>query len=492
MRLLSLASLITMALIVPVQFYQPALGQAVDLTPRALIASPQQCPLLSSLSQDSIGSAAPVVSPIALSHSVGQTADKAAITPASATLGSGVLETLSPQAPSVGQAPQTEVTQVTDGSDQAPQLHGAGDITPTPQAVSTPPSSWPANQSVIATLYRSARESLQRNFGMPGYYPPISAPIARSAPPAPLDPVFPSTEFIGTDSQAPMGVNDNNGAQYPLELMLWKACPLLAKYRIRAYGWLNPGYNYGTSRHSNFPMSYIVAARQLHWDQIVMRFERVPDTVQHERKDWGFRFTSLYGEDYRFTLAKGWVSNQLLKYNYLTGWDPCECFGLLYVPKLFGKKIFDGCMIRCGRYISCPDIEAQLAPDNYLFTHSLMFTVDTYTQTGVQTWFQLNKYWNAMIGFHAGSDNAPWTNSAVPTAQFLVRWTSRTNKNSVYLGINDLNALPFRNPIPGTKGKDNLQQVNINFTHIFNKRCHTVTEWYYLWTRNAVRRWYRQ
>jgi hypothetical protein len=392
------------------------------------------------------------------------------ISPAATDIGAG--------APKIGQAGDT--------SGQAPQLRGTDDATPIPQAVSTPPLSSAGKPTVIGTVIRNAKEILERNFSMPGYNPPITPPLPRRAPPAPLDPVFPSTEFIGTNAQAPMGVNDNNGAYYPLEKMLWKECPILAKLRIRAYGWINPGYNYGTSHHSNYPMSYIVAARQLHWDQIVMRFERVPDTVQQRHMDWGFRFTSLYGEDYRFTLSKGWLSNQLLKYNYLTGWDPCECFGLLYVPKIGKVKIFDGLSIRVGRYISCPDIEAQLAPDNYLFTHSLMFTVDTYTQTGIQTWFQLNKYWNAMIGFHGGADTAPWTNSTVPTAQFLVRWASRTNKNSVYMGINDLNGLPFRNPIPGYKGKDNLQQVNINFTHIFNRRCHTVTEWYYLWTRNAV------
>ena len=121
-----------------------------------------------------------------------------------------------------------------------------------------------------------------------------------------------------------------------------------------------------------------------------------------------------------------------------------------------------------------------------------MFTFDTYTQTGIQSWIQLNKYWNVMLGFHSGADTAPWTNSTVPTAQFLVRWVFyATNKDSVYGGINDLNGLPFQNPLnytpPGSQGKDNLQQVNLNWTHVFNRRFHTVTEWYYLWTRDALR-----
>ncbi len=362
---------------------------------------------------------------------------------------------------------------------------------PVPPAASavTPPQ--PVSRSPIGAIGHGFTQLLERDFSMPGYTPPSSPPLPRRAPPAPLDPVFPSSEFLGTDAQAPMGVNDSNYAQYPLEQFLWKYCPILKKNRIRIYGWLNPGLNYGTSRNSNFPMSYIVAARSLHWDQVVLRFERVPDTVQKEHPDWGFRFTSLYGEDYRFTTAKGWVSTQLLKDNNLTGWDPCELFSELYVPKLFGLKLFDGVQFRVGRYISCPDIEAQLAPDNYLFTHSLMFTFDTYTQTGIQAWIQLNKYWNVMFGFHGGADTAPWTNSTVPTGQCLIRWVSASNKDSIYGGVNDINGLPFQNPLnynpPGSQGKDNLQQVNVNWTHVFNRRVHTVTEWYYLWTWDALR-----
>jgi hypothetical protein len=30
-------------------------------------------------------------------------------------------------------------------------------------------------------------------------------------------------------------------------------------------------------------------------DQAILRFERVPDSVQTDRMDWGFRFTHLQG-----------------------------------------------------------------------------------------------------------------------------------------------------------------------------------------------------
>lgn len=392
-------------------------------------------------------------------------------------------------APSAGSLPAMAavppVITLDSSADSPPPVNSSVAATPS----SVRPSVTPTTKR--SGICRGFTQLLERNFSMPGYTPPVIAPLPRRAPPAALDPVFPSTEFLGTNGQGPMGVNDACFAQYPLEQYLWARCPMLRKHRIRLYGWLSPGLNYGTSKFSNFPMSYIVAARRVHWDQIVMRAERVPDTVQQEHPDWGFRLTSLYGQDYRFTTSKGWVSGQLLTRNNLTGWDPVECYGLLYVPKVFGKKIFDGVSFRVGRYVSCPDIEAQLAPDNYLLTHSLMFTFDQYTQTGIQAWFQINKYWNVMFGFNGGGDTAPWTNSTVPTGQCLVRWVSKSNKDSLYGGINTINGLGFRNALnynpPGSQGKDNLQQANLNWTHVFNRRFHMATEFYYLWTYNAVR-----
>jgi hypothetical protein len=39
--------------------------------------------------------------------------------------------------------------------------------------------------------------------------------------------------------------------------------------------------------------------------------------------------------------------------------------------------------IRIGRFISLPDIEAQLAPDNYMFSHSVLYGYDPYTQMDI-------------------------------------------------------------------------------------------------------------
>ena len=132
------------------------------------------------------------------------------------------------------------------------------------------------------------------------------------------------------------------------------------KTGVQIYGWLNAGANVSTSKgggYSNFPEAY--AERQgFELDQEVLYIERQPDTVQTDHVDWGFRISLLYGLDYRFTTSNGFVSNQLLGKNQENGFDAPMFYFDLYVP-----QVAQGMDIRVGRYISLPDIEAQLAPE---------------------------------------------------------------------------------------------------------------------------------
>jgi hypothetical protein len=313
--------------------------------------------------------------------------------------------------------------------------------------------------------------------------------------PAPLDPVFPSQEWVG---QPIIGAPDTDGV-YPLEKAIYKECPALKKARIKIYGWANPGWDHSSSNHSNIPLSYAIVPNRLEMEQLILRIERTPDTVQTEHMDWGFRYTNLFGIDYRWTTAQGWypASNELLSRNMLYGYDPVECWGEVYFP-----KVAQGMMIKFGRYISPPDIEAQLSPDNYLWTHSIMFTYDCYTHTGIQSTIRLNDQWMVQTGIHAGADMAPWAPGALPTLECYLRWVSKSNNDSIFGGIDSLNNGRFRlarqtllaeqtakffgttpAPIPA---HDNLQQFNITWGHRFSRRIHTQTEAYYLYTFDAL------
>lgn len=305
----------------------------------------------------------------------------------------------------------------------------------------------------------------------------------RRALPAPFpSPPFPSAEYQGYPL---IGVPPDDTA-WPLTKSIYDDTSWgdkMKALRIRPYGWFNVSGNLSNCRHSNTPDSYWIVPNSLILDQFVFRLERQVDSVQTDHMDWGFRSTYLYGVDYRFMTAGGWTSYQLLKYNKLYGYDFTEQYFDVYFP-----KVSQGMIVRIGRWIACPDIETQFAPDNYIGTHSLLFTFDTYTQTGIMATVMLNKNWTVQACIHCGTDMAPWYPGALPTGMFGVRWVSDSNNDSVYLVLNSINAAKFRRfKYHGEKaGHDNFNYLVGTWQHKFNDAIHTKTESYFMWQRNAV------
>lgn len=258
---------------------------------------------------------------------------------------------------------------------------------------------------------------------------------------------------------------------------------LLERNRIQAYGWVNASMNLSQSHDSNMPTSYWIAANRPMLDQALLRVERQVDSAQTDHVDWGFRSTFLYGTDYRYMTAGGWTSDQLLLHNNLYGFDATEQYLDVYTPDLGA-----GTIVRVGRWIACPDIETQFAPDNFMGTHSLLFTFDTYTQTGVMITTMLDRQWSVQAGIHAGTDMAPWYEGAVPTGMAGVRWVSLDNGDSVYLVLNAINDAKFqRFTVNGQpSGHDNFNYLVGTWQHKIDDRIQTRTESYFMWQRDAV------
>jgi hypothetical protein len=312
---------------------------------------------------------------------------------------------------------------------------------------------------------------------------PQEAPgSTRRALDAPFDsPPFPGGEWQGFPM---IGVPPGDSV-YPLMDAIYKTSAgcWFKENRIKIYGWLNASANLSTSKNSNTPDSYWIVPNSVQLDQAIVRIEREVDSAQTDHVDWGFRSTFLVGMDYRYMTAGGWFSDQLLEHNNLYGFDPTEQFISVYIP-----KVASGMIINVGRWIACPDIETQFGPDNYMGTHSLLFTVDTYTQTGVMASVMLNKQWMIQAGIHAGTDMAPWYPGAVPTGMLGVRWVSCSNKDSVYLVLNAINGAEFRRfEVDGQPaGHDNFNYLVGTWQHKFNDDIHTKTEGYFMWQKDAV------
>jgi len=306
---------------------------------------------------------------------------------------------------------------------------------------------------------------------------PAAAPTYRGYPPPESNPPYPFSVWpIG----GTVWIGYNNATQYPLTTALqtgphgewWK------KANIQIYGWANAGMNLSSSnqsvggKYANAPMAYNQIPNSIQLDQLTLYVERTPDTVQKDHFDWGFRLTQLYGLDYRFTTADGYLSQQLLHtkpdgtLGNQYGYDPVMFYIDLYFP-----HVADGMVLRLGRYISLPDIEAQLAPNNYTYTHSLTYTYDCYTQTGANASIKLNNHWTVQAGLSPGCDTAAWKPSAQWTGNACGQYTWSAGGDEIYLCANSINR--------GNYAYNNLAAYYATWYHKINEKWHTDTEsWY--------------
>lgn len=302
--------------------------------------------------------------------------------------------------------------------------------------------------------------------------------------PAPVDgPPFPFSDW-------PMGGTVTIGAPWtqsgPLMQAIWsgKHGEGWKKSGVQIYGWFNGGCNWSTSRgsgYANLPTAYAEKPNTCEPDQEVVYIEKQPDTVQTDHFDWGFRLASLWGIDYRFTTAKGIFSQQLLgrvnangSPGKIYGYDPVMFYADLYFP-----WVAQGMNVRIGRYISLPDIEAQLAPNNYTYTHSLTYTYDCYTQTGINTTTRINNHWTVQLGVSAGCEAAPWTkHDGKLTFNACATYTWNHGRDQMYPCLNAYNS--------GKYSYNNLQAIYNTWYHKFgNSSWHMATEYWYMWEKNV-------
>ncbi len=266
---------------------------------------------------------------------------------------------------------------------------------------------------------------------------------------------------------------------------------------FQIYGWVDPGMNISSNTQrpaGNAPIAYAYTPNTVQLDQAVLYVDRFPDTVQTDHIDWGMRLSAIYGENYRYTTAYGIYSDQLLKHNNQNGYDFPMVYGEIYVP-----FVFQGMMIRIGRYISLPDIEAQLAPNNYMYTHSLTYAVDNYTNEGVVVSTALTKNLILQTGISVGTEAPPWhlddkinnpyPNTAttpnplypgktfskdpgaqLPTYTVCLRYGWNNGSDNIQPCANGIN--------DGRYGYNNLQWYGITYYHKFSDHWHLDTEFY--------------
>jgi hypothetical protein len=333
-----------------------------------------------------------------------------------------------------------------------------------------------------------------------------SAPVDPTATPLPATrpgwPTVPETTPPMPFTDWPYGgttsLGDNHTASIDSPLMVATANTgfgkALAASGIQAYGWVDVGGNISSSKlaSGNAPAAYDYQPNNVQLDQAVLYIERTPDTVQTDHVDWGFRVSAIYGENYRYTTSYGLGSYQLLDENKFLGYDFPMVYGEIYIP-----QVMQGLMIRIGRYISLPDIEAQLAPNNYMYTHSITYTLDNYTNEGIQTTLAITKQFMLQVGLSVGTETTVWNlgqkkpnlfvlgggvdplypgtsfakdPGAQPTGTLCARYQSLDGNNDINFCANGVNN--------GQWGYNNLQWYGVTAYHKWNQYWHISTEFY--------------
>lgn len=295
----------------------------------------------------------------------------------------------------------------------------------------------------------------------------------RRGTPAPIpSPPYPATDWpIG--GTPVIGVPD--GQTYPLMQAIDRN-----KGVNKIYGWIEVGGNGSTNNKTNAskgilanaPAAYDVYSNTVQLDQAALFFEKIENTAQTKKFDWGYRATLLYGTDYRFTTAHGILSQQLLVKNAQYGFDPVMFYLDGYFP-----HVAKGMVVRVGRYISLPDIEAQLAPNNYTYSHSILYTYDCYTMTGANATVKLSDHWTVQAGVSPGCDTAPWTTDAKLTGNVCATYTWHNGGDALNTCDNTIN--------DGRYAYNNLTAFYETWYHRFSPTWHTDTEGWYQYMKAA-------
>ena len=312
-------------------------------------------------------------------------------------------------------------------------------------------------------------------------------------------PPFPFTEWPYGGATA-LGVTRPSAVDSPLMAAL--ANTALGKTMndngVQVYGWADAGGNISTSTvkpGGNFPAADMYTPNTVTLDQAVVYVERLPDTVQTDHIDWGFRVSGNYGENNRYTTAFGVASYQLLGHNLTNSYDFPMIYGEVFMP-----QIGEGLLLRLGRYVAIPDIESQLGPNIYMYSRSMTYAFDNYTNDGILASLAVTKNVFAQLGATIGTETAPWhlgqtvanpfpnpvypgqtmprDPGAVPSLVAAVRWQSDSGDDSVYLAANGING--------GQWGYNNLQWLGGTYYHKFDENWHLAFETYTLSQRNVL------
>ncbi len=260
---------------------------------------------------------------------------------------------------------------------------------------------------------------------------------------------------------------------------------LLDDNRTQLYGWTSFSYTASSDRVSNLPMVFNDRANAFLLQQFWTRLERAVVTSGTSEPTFGYRLDGLYGSDYRWTLMRGLLNNQLLNSQgnqNLYGFDPIEFYVNAYVPNLF-----QGTEFRAGRMYNPWGYESLEAVGTPFRSRSYTFNNTPFTIMGVGAFMTFSSQWSAAVVLANGDD--VFVGPAEEGRVFAyIKWSGPANQDTVTLGTT-LGRGKFNTGQPFAPatvslafepaGQNNFNSFDLVWSHTFTRQWSYVLETQY-------------
>ena len=227
--------------------------------------------------------------------------------------------------------------------------------------------------------------------------PPTPIPPAAEKPGAP-DPEADAAKKDGPKAEEEKKPEDKFFLQKLLESS--PAGQTLAGNGWKVYGWTQGSYSTGSAPDSNLPVPFIDRAREFSLNQNWLHVEKSIDTSKKEFQIGGAADLILPGTDYRFTVSRGLLTDQLRR-GQTYGIDLFQAYADFFLPGLGGQ----GSTLRVGKFATPIGYETVQAISTPFVSRSYLFQYNPFTHTGVELLTPLGDDWSMINGIVQGNDN---------------------------------------------------------------------------------------
>jgi len=278
----------------------------------------------------------------------------------------------------------------------------------------------------------------------------------------------------------------------------------LEQCKIKVDGWAAMSYNCSSRDTTNLPVVWNDRANTFLLQQFWVNIEKPIDTDSKE-VNTGFKVAFLYGSDYRFTLIRGFLNNQLKNSRFdvqepngfqqnIYGFDIPLFYANAWLPGVGGE----GTEVAVGRMFTPFGYESVMAPSTPFMSRSYAFNwAPPFFHTGVMVAPTFDKHNSAKLMLVNGND-VFFDGSQEPRFVGSYTTTSEDDKTSLTLGASlgrgKFNAGRPNGPAQGITtiglayepaGRNNLNCVDVVLTQKFDDTYSAAFEAIYGWQQGV-------